>query len=443
MSTGRIRWLYDELPGLVRSGVLDAPAAESLRRHYGPVPETTARRMLVALFGVLGALLVGAGIVLLLGHNWDELSRTARAGLSFGLLLSAQGLAGWAFWRRRDVLAWYEGASVFLGMAIAATIALIAQTYQIGGDLESFLLTWTVLLLPVPYLLRSRAAAALYWICVTWRLAGGSWYGPVDEQAGIYLLLVGLIAPFTVWLCLAHRDEVRTALILWTASICLVIAGFNVLPRITIGLWLPISVGFFGSLYVLGLLRHHGDDLARVALWRRPLQAIGASGLAVILVVFSFAEVWREAAHEGGGEDRIIVFVTAGVVGLVLIALSSLRGMTLWREGQRHRALLALAPLLVTGAWAVGFYPGTSGWLMLVVNGFGLAVGLSAAYAGFRGGSLGTANCGLLLVITLVAARFFDEDWSFVVRGVAFILLGAAFLVTNLWMLKRRKEVHA
>jgi hypothetical protein len=72
-----------------------------------------------------------------------------------------------------------------------------------------------------------------------------------------------------------------------------------------------------------------------------------------------------------------------------------------------------------------------------------LAVGLSAAYAGFRDGSLGTANCGLLLVITLVAARFFDEDWSFVVRGVAFILLGAAFLVTNLWMLKRRKEVHA
>ena len=80
---------------------------------------------------------------------------------------------------------------------------------------------------------------------------------------------------------------------------------------------------------------------------------------------------------------------------------------------------------------------------MLVVNATGLVVGVAAVHAGLKHGQLGTANCGLLLVVSLVLARFFDDDWSFVVRGVGFILMGIVFLAMNLWMLKRRGEVRS
>ena len=79
---------------------------------------------------------------------------------------------------------------------------------------------------------------------------------------------------------------------------------------------------------------------------------------------------------------------------------------------------------------------------MLTVNALGLIVGVASVHAGLKHGQLGTANAGLLLVVTLIVARFFDDDWSFVVRGVGFILMGLVFLAMNLWLLRRRGEVR-
>lgn len=184
MTTRRIRWLYAELPELVRAGVLDGATAQRIESHYGPVSETNARKLLVTIFGVLGALLIGAGVMLLFGHNWEQLGRPLRAGLSFSLLLLGQVLAGWTLWRRRDSVAWCEGSGLFLGLAIGTTIALIAQTYQIPGDLKSFMLTWTLLALPIPYLLRSRIGAGLYWVLATWWVTVQAWDKPWRIRPG-------------------------------------------------------------------------------------------------------------------------------------------------------------------------------------------------------------------------------------------------------------------
>lgn len=443
MTTRRIRWLYTELPELVRSGVVDQATALRIERHYGPVSETTSRGLLVAVFGVLGALLIGAGVMLLVGHNWEELGRPLRAGLSFTLLLGAQALAGWSLWRKRESMAWYEGSGLFLSLAIGTTIALIAQTYQIPGNLKSFMLTWTVLVLPIPYLLRSRIAAGLYWILATWWLTVHAWDEPVARQAGLFVLLIGLIVPFMTWLNLRCRDEARTALLLWPAAICLVIAGFDLLPLLPHGHWFPIATGFFGALYVAGLARHREEGVEHVAFWRRPLHIMGATGLAVMLFTGSFADVWRHLVPDPTLADGPVVPLTAGAIGLALVAFAAWRAMALWKASQTHRAILALTPVVLTGVWALSFREGTEGWLMLIVNALGLGVGIATVHAGFKNGSLGTANCGLLLVVALIAARFFDDDWSFVVRGIGFIAMGIVFLTMNLWLLKRRGEVQA
>ena len=98
MTRRTIRWLYSELPELVRTGVMDGSTAQRIERHYGPIPESNARTLLIPIFGVLGALLIGAGVMLLFGHNWEELGRPLRAALSFSLLLLGQALAGWTLW---------------------------------------------------------------------------------------------------------------------------------------------------------------------------------------------------------------------------------------------------------------------------------------------------------------------------------------------------------
>src|SRR5208283_1013775 len=168
-----IAWLYEQLPGLVSDGTLSSDAAQRLRQRYGEA-EGGRGQQAATLFGVLGAVLVGGGIILLLAHNWDDFSRPTRAALSFAPLVLAQALAGFALWRRPDSVPWREGAGAFLTLAIGASIALIAQTYNISGDLGDFLLTWTLLALPVAYVLGATLPAILYLFGIAaW--AGAQW----------------------------------------------------------------------------------------------------------------------------------------------------------------------------------------------------------------------------------------------------------------------------
>src|ERR1043166_5041491 len=88
-----IRWLLAELPELVTSGVLTEETANALRQRYSAQPPGEARRIGFVLSAILGSLLVGAGIILLVAHNWDFFSRPVRCALAIAPLLLSQALA--------------------------------------------------------------------------------------------------------------------------------------------------------------------------------------------------------------------------------------------------------------------------------------------------------------------------------------------------------------
>jgi drug/metabolite transporter superfamily protein YnfA len=74
----------------------------------------------------------------------------------------------------------------------------------------------------------------------------------------------------------------------------------------------------------------------------------------------------------------------------------------------------------------------------LLLNLFGLALGLFTLIRGVRAGRIYEANLGMVVIAALALARFFDSDFEFVIRGIAFIAVGVGFLVTNLIVFKRR-----
>ncbi|HYA80006.1 MAG TPA: DUF2157 domain-containing protein, partial [Methylocystis sp.] len=268
-----IVWLHEQLPGLVSDGTLTAEAAQNLRRRYGEAQPGRGLQA-AALFGVLGAVLVGGGIILLLAHNWDNFSRTARAALSFAPLVLAQALAAWALWRESESVAWREGAGAFLTLAIGASIALVAQTYNIGGDLGDFLLTWTLLALPVAYLLRATIPAILYLFGITaW--SGAQW----EANAGAlgYWALLALALPW--WLLEAKESPYRPRPILfgWVFALALPF-GLTASLRDTLdfhGSWMLAFSALAGVLFLIGR-RFWGEATSRA---QKPLQTLGGLGL--------------------------------------------------------------------------------------------------------------------------------------------------------------------
>jgi hypothetical protein len=112
-----------------------------------------------------------------------------------------------------------------------------------------------------------------------------------------------------------------------------------------------------------------------------------------------------------------------------------------WTE--LDRVMVGLSPLCGVIGYALATTRDWGAFAQAIFNVYLFALGLGTLIAGFRGNRLGRVNAGLLALSALLVARFFDSDLSFLARGVAFIVVGAGFLVTNVVMLRRKAAVPA
>ena len=433
MAQKQIRWLLGELPTLVNDGVLDGAAAERLRRHY-EAAAGKSRNWALTVFGLLGGTLVGLGIILLLAHNWAELSRAARTLLAFSPLIAAQALAGWRLRPGGDSAAWREGVGLFWMLAIGATIALVAQIYHIPGDAGRFVITWMLLSLPVVYLLNASGAALAYFAgMVVWAIDAQENGG----QAVLFWPLSALIAPHVALAVRENPYSARSAVLLWGVALGLCIATGVTLEKVLPGLWIIVYGGLFAALYLAG---EFWFDEAPSA-WQKPLVAVGAVGATVLAFMLTMEWPWGDIGwnHCRYGADYhgwAAAFDYALAAALPAAAIALLVASV--RRGRAHAIFLGVLPVLAVLGYALVAQADRHLGAQAIFNLYLFLYGLSLLVRGFRARKIGRVNGGLLVVFGLILARFFDEDLGFVFRGVVFVLLGLAFLVVNL-VLARKK----
>lgn len=433
MNIKHVQWLYDELPGLAQQGVVSAEIAEKLRQHYGPAPKADARRLTITLFGILGAVLIGGGIILLLAHNWEELTRPVRAAISFVPLLAGLGLAGWVLLEKSQSTAWREGAATFWALSIGTAISLIAQTYNLGGDFGDFMLIWTLLGLPIVYLLRSGVATALYWVGVaTWalhaRIMSGVelWFWP----------LMSLALPHLWRTARRDRYHPRVSWLIWVLAICVSVGTGASLKEQLADCWMVVYASLFTVMWLAG--RQWFDEGAGVR--RQPLQSLGAAGIVGLSLVLTFKAPWEELSwhsHWWASEEPLAWW------RLAVVTLWPVAAMCFWGAALRRRDLAGkvagVMPLLAALGFAWQDQAARKIGMPLVFDAFLLAVGVATVIGGIRERRLSVTNAGMLILSLLIIARFFDSDLSFVARGLTFVAVGAGFLVTNLFLVKRMK----
>src|SRR5258708_7163793 len=94
--------LLKDLPELIQAGIISEETADNIKRFYDKKAGTGTNRMMLV-FAILGAVLTGLGIILIIAHNWDELTKPAKTVVSFLPLLLAQGVAFYALYKKSDV----------------------------------------------------------------------------------------------------------------------------------------------------------------------------------------------------------------------------------------------------------------------------------------------------------------------------------------------------
>lgn len=435
MSNKNTEWLYGELPNLVAKGVVDAATADKIRGHYGETPPNRPGRMAILVFGILGAMLIGAGIILVLAHNWDALSRPVRAALSFLPLLLAQGLAFWVILRRGESLAWRESAASLVFLMIGASISLVAQTYNISGDLPQFILTWSLLGLPLLYSLNALTPAVFYlWGITAWACHVRS----EDGFAAGYWPLLALLAPFAASLVRENRFQPRLTALLWTACVSVAIAAGVTTERVVPGAWVIVYSSLFALLFLCGEFWFDAVE----GFWTRPLRHFGAGGILVLSFLLTFEWPWHEIGWHYSRWEQIADnpwraapdAILGGIVPLLAIALL----VTTWRRRQHLGLMLGIAPVLAVCGYGVAGITGTFAPAAAIFDIYLLVVGLWLLVTGIRIPLQGQMNVGLLVISALIVARFFDTDLDFLLRGLLFIALGVAFLVTNIVIIRRK-----
>lgn len=447
MSIRELRWLEREVKVWEREGLVDAATAERLTARYAAeaANRTPWGRVI---FGALGALLVGLGIIALLAANWGEIPRDVRAVIAFLPLTFCVGLYGFGTRRGWDSRAFLEPLGIFWGLSIGAGIALISQTYHIPGEVETFVFTWMVLLVPVLYATQALAAVAgffvglLVWVSLA-QLAGGVglFYWPMA------LLAVPVIRG-------ARRESeagIRANLMLWGAALCSTAALGVTLEKSLPGLWMIIYTGAFSTLFLQGIRSERNTG----TLWQNPLRTLGACGLGVVLYLLIYEWPWNDVGPQHWREDTFVHGWATGfdyALGIALpVAAAFLlvlvgRGLStrVWRGQSMTPVCVACAwgaaPFVTAVAYAVAAYAKSDAVPTVLMMVYLAGLGLATLGEGLAERRLLLVNAGTVLLLGVILGKFFCSDVSFTVKGISFIVCGSLFLGTNLAFSRRLKQ---
>lgn len=422
--------LLNELHRLEKAKVINADVSAAIKAFY-VTEQSKSNTRLYTVFSILGACLIGLGIILLIAHNWDDLSRSVKTLLAIFPLISGQIICIYVLRKKSESGAWVEGSSVFLFFAIGAAISLISQIYNIPGNLANFLFVWMILSLPIIYLLRSSMVSLLYLIGISWFVCESAYWSYSDTSEYFYWLLLLAVIPDYYFLLRSKPLSNFTRLYSWFVPLSITLALGMIHSKHEE--WLFVAyMALFSIFYLFGNLRQVNDSNVKV----NSFTFIGSIGSIVILLMLSFDWFWL--AMERENPHYLEIFTSREFILSVLLTVFSLGLFVFSKKDKAHYQFHPF--YLLSGLFFVLFMLGyQNGFLVQVlINVSTLGLGLFYVFKGSRSFQLTQMNFGLLIITALIVCRFFDTNITFIVRGLLFIAIGVGFFMLNYRLLKKR-----
>jgi uncharacterized membrane protein len=420
------------LPELVKENIISQEIADKISDYYNKKKKLGQNRIFL-IFGVLGALLVGLGIILIIAHNWDMLPKLIKTVLALLPLIVTQILCGYAILKQKDNPVWKESSATSLFFAIGATISLISQIYHISGDLSLFLLTWMCLFVPMIYIMMSSFSSLLYISGITYyACVAGYSYGSNSEPL-IYWVLLLLIIPYYYYLSKNKPESnflrFHNLLIAGSIIICLgTLSAHN-------GELMYIS---YFSLFAIFLTFDFNLVTNKTELQDRLFIIIGFAGTLFLLFILSFNWYWEDFVstkpYKGSllfTREMITLVVTTLIAILLLIKKYYSKGIIKFKPVEFIFLFFILTYLIGIK------HPSIS---IILINAMIFILGITTLINGIKTDHLGVLNLGLFIIALLIICRFFDTHLSFLLRGILFVLVGVGIIVTNSQILKNRKK---
>jgi uncharacterized membrane protein len=420
--------ITNELQELLKANVVTAETVEKIRQYFDEKKQGNQNR-LSSVFGILGAILVGLGIILVFAHNWDTLSRLTKTLLSFLPLITGQLFCGYSLLKKSESTAWRESSGVILFFAVGSSISLIAQVYNIPGDLNSFLMTWMLLCLPLVYLPKSSIVSLLYLTGITCYGCNANYFTYTVIHSYYYWLLLLGIAPHYYELLKTKANSNFTLFHHWFIALSIVICLGTIAHKNGNSIALSY-MSLFTIFYFIG----QTPFFEKQKLKNNSYLIFGKLGILYLLLLYSFKWFWDKSIYKTSSLSEAFFSVEF----IIALFLTFFAGLLFYKKNSKtnFKEISILELAFLTNI--LFFIPGYE--FSIIANGIVLAIGISEIKRGSKLNHLGILNFGLILISILVTCRFFDINLSFVIRGILFITIGLGFFLTNYLMLKKRNR---
>tara|TARA_R110002050_G_scaffold273113_1_gene417026 strand:+ start:16365 stop:17645 length:1281 start_codon:yes stop_codon:yes gene_type:complete len=422
--------IQNDIKELVEEQVISQDTALKIASYY-QLKQIDSPNRLFTVFAVLGSTLVGLGIILILAHNWDDFSRTIKTVFAFLPLVIGQLCVGYSILKKKSTT-WKEASGVFLFFAIGSSMALVSQIYNIPGNLSSYLLTWTLLCLPLIYLLRSNALGILHIVFATYYAVEHGYFYNSSGTPWLYVLLVAAILPYYNTLLKQRATANITSIFNWLIPLSItIVLGAFVEKNGIFGYLMYVSL--FGLFYNLGKLPYFNNQKLR----RNGYLILGSLGTVSMLLLASFKWLWTDVfTHDilfNSQESYIYIIFTLLAFSVLIYSKKN--------NWLKEINLFQYVFIIFSMVFFIGL--SNNSIPIVLINLLIFALGLMAIKMGANKLHFGILNYGLLIITILIVCRFFDTNMSFVLRGLLFMCVGFGFFFTNYMMLKKQKKIKS
>lgn len=427
--------LLKDLPELVSADIISSDTALRITDYYQRKQVSTPNRILL-IFGILGALLVGTGVMFIVANQWDQFSQSFQTFCAFLLLIAAQLLCVYVLLKKPTKVVWRESTALLLFFAVGANISLVSQIYHINGEMSSFMLTWMVLVVPLIYIMDSSALslAYLFGIMVYCNSARYNLSFPYEEY--IYWILLLLPLPRYLQLFKKSSENLLFTLHHWMVPFVLTMTLGSLGHDLRM-LMYPAFMIMYAIFYLIGA----NNYFRKLSLLQNGFLVFGFAGTIITLLTMSFKSNWKDMATENYQLNNLIIAPEF----FACIILCALAGWLFYKKSISQKlteltlqetAFILLLLIFILGTQSVHL-------AVILVNLLVFALGILLLRAGTKHSHLGVINTGMLVIALLVVCRSFDTDLTFVVKGILFVLVGIGFFVANWLMIKKRNQNEA
>lgn len=429
--------LLKDLQELVNANVITADTARQITEYYQAKENTPSNKFNLVL-GILGAILLGSGVILLVAHNWDVFNRLTKTILAFLPLVIAQAICIYAIVRKRESRVWQEGSATFLFCTVPASIAMISQIYQVDGALSDFLLTWIILTIPLIYLQGSSIVSLLVIALLTWHGIEMGYHAlfsnSVTHYPYMYVILLLCLIPW--YYQLAKRSNASNFFHLhnWLLTISFIIILGTFSGTNDDFTWaLEGYMSLFGLYYSLGNSTYFRDN----KLVANPFRVLGLLGMLAIAFSCTFRGFWT--GFHDSSYSSFLRSPLAYITMLMLIVTGWLIYLNIRSVTNSKTDLVAFSPYALLILLII---PGDNDLVgSFITNCWVVVIAVYFIRKGSMKNHLGILNFGLLIIALLATFRFFDNSIPFIWRGIFFVGAGAGFFAANHLLLKRRRSL--